>query len=92
MFNPKTGEVRCSICGTSIGNINGDGNYFALIRTKYCPACKEPVRRDQNRLAQKAKRQRDKQARKLTDERLKLLAEENNLLREQIKELRRKTS
>lgn len=92
MFNPKTGEVRCSICGTSIGNINGDGNYFALIRTKYCPACKEPVRRDQNRLAQKAKRQRDKQARKLTDERLKLLAEENNLLREQIKNLRRKTS
>ena len=92
MFNPKTGEVRCSICGTSIGNINGDGNYFALIRTKYCPACKEPVRRDQNRLAQKAKRQRDKQARILTDERLKLLAEENNLLREQIKNLRRKTS
>ena len=92
MFDPKTGEVRCSICGTSIGNINGDGNYFALIRTKYCPACKEPVRRDQNRLAQKAKRLRDKQARKLTDERLRLLVEENNLLRKQIKELRRKTS
>jgi endogenous inhibitor of DNA gyrase (YacG/DUF329 family) len=92
MYNPKTGEVRCSICGTEIGNINGDGNFFALIRTKYCPTCKEPIRRDQNRLAQRAKRSRDKQVRKLKDEQLKLLTEENNLLREQIKELRRKTS
>lgn len=92
MYDAKSGNVICDRCGSFIGNINGDGNFFALIRTKYCPACKEPVRRDQSRLAQKAKRQRDKQARKLTDERLKLLAEENNLLREQIKNLRRKTS
>jgi hypothetical protein len=92
MYDAKSGNVICDRCGSFIGNINGDGNFFALIRTKYCPTCKEPIRRDQNRLAQRAKRSRDKQVRKLKDEQLKLLTEENDLLREQIKNLRRKTS
>lgn len=91
MYDAKSGNVICDRCGSFIGNINGDGNFFALIRTKYCPVCKEPVRRDQNRLAQQAKRHRERQARKLVKEQNDLLKQENELLREQIRNLRRKS-
>lgn len=92
MYDVKSGNVICDRCGRFIGNINGDGNFFALIRTKYCPECKEPVHREQKRIFEREKRHRQRQARKLVKEQNDLLKQENNLLREQIKELRRKTS
>lgn len=88
-YKPETGDIVCSRCGEWIGNINSDQNYFALIRTKYCPGCKGPAKRESNRLAQRAKRQRDKQEKKLMKTKCELLSEENELLRKQIKELRR---
>jgi len=90
MYDPETGKVTCSRCGTEIGNINGDGNFFALIRQKWCPNCKSIARRESLRLAQKAFRERKKRQRKLEKTKLELLEEENKILRERIKEYRRK--
>lgn len=89
MYRPETGDVVCSRCGAWIGNINGDGNFFALIRTKYCPDCREPAKRETNRLAQRAKRLRDRRQKQLIKTKCELLEEENELLRKRIKELRR---
>ena len=91
MYDARSGNVLCDRCGSLIGNINGDGNYFALIRTKYCPVCKEPIRREQKRLVNQANRRKKRQARKLVKEQNDLLKQENKLLREQIRNLRRKS-
>lgn len=88
-YKSETGDVICSRCGAWIGNINGDGNYFALIRTKYCPACRAPAKRETDRLAQKAKRARDRREKQLMKSKCDLLEEENELLRNRIKKLRR---
>lgn len=84
MYDPDTGEFTCDCCGEPIGNINGNYNYFALIRTKYCKNCKERCRRDQVRQAVQAFRERNRKERKLKDEKLSLLEEENKLLRERL--------
>ncbi|MBP5432169.1 hypothetical protein [Ruminococcus sp.] len=88
MYDSRTGEIVCDVCGDPIGNINGNGNFFALIRTKYCDNCRTRARRDQVRQAVRDFRDRNQKERKLKDERLKLLEEENELLRERVIELK----
>ncbi len=84
MYNKKTGDVVCDWCGDLIGNINGDYNFFSLIRTKYCKKCKKVVYPEQVRAASRAYRKRQRQMHKLEKEKLSLLEEENRLLRERI--------
>lgn len=88
MYNPSTGDVTCSRCGTYIGNINGDDNFFALIKIKWCPMCKISARKESLRIAQSAYRKRKKENQKLTKKRDELLEKENEKLRQQIAELR----
>ena len=88
MYDSRTGEIVCDVCGDPIGNINGNGNFFALIRTKYCDNCRTRARRDQVRQAVRDFRDRNQKERKLKDERLKLLEEEIELLRERVIELK----
>jgi hypothetical protein len=88
MYNKKTGDVVCDWCGDLIGNINGDYNFFSLIRTKYCKNCKKVVYPEQVRAASRAYRKRKRTERKLKDEKLTLLEEENRLLRERVRELK----
>lgn len=89
MYDPRTGNVYCDWCRALLGNINGEGNYYALIRLKYCPECRTFARSESNRAAQRAYRQRKRQEKKQLATKLELLEEENRLLRERVKELRR---
>ena len=89
MYDPRTGNVYCDWCHALLGNINGEGNYFALIRLKYCPECRAFARSESNRAAQRAYRQRKRQEKEQLATKLELLEEENRLLRERVKELRR---
>lgn len=88
MYDAKTGEVLCDVCGEPIGNINGDDNFFALIRKKYCDKHRDDAYHFYHREAQRAYRKRKKREKKLLVERLDLLAQENELLRQRLKEER----
>lgn len=87
MYDGKTGTILCDWCGAVLGNINGDGNFFALIRTKYCTQCRRFASAENHRAAQRAYRQRKKLEKKLCMERLDLMAQENELLREKIRRM-----
>ena len=87
MYDPRTGEVTCDWCGCPIGNINGDYNYFALIRTKYCKKCGDFAHKESVRAAVQAYRRRQKKIKKLTDEKIELLIKENELLRQRIQRM-----
>ncbi|MBP5431570.1 bZIP transcription factor [Ruminococcus sp.] len=89
MYDAQSGNVYCDWCHALLGNINGEGNYFALIRTKYCPECRRFARSDSNRAAQRAYRKRKRLEKQQLIIKSELLQEENRLLRERIKELRR---
>lgn len=39
-------EKRCAICGTVIAN-EFETDWYRYIRVKYCPACRETVKRSQ---------------------------------------------
>lgn len=84
MYDTKTGVVTCSECGAFIGDTNGEGNFFSLIATKYCPECKAWRHRESIVAASRAYRKRQRQMHKLEKEKLSLLEEENRLLRERI--------
>lgn len=84
MLNEQTGKVTCDICGKYLGNYL-TGDYFKLIRLKYCPGCKELIKRQQLNAAQKARRRRLKQERKTQATAIDELAKINVLLREQTK-------
>lgn len=88
MYDPKTGVVTCSECGAFIGDTNGEGNFFSLIATKYCPECKAWRHKESIVAASRAYRKRKRTERKLKDEKLTLLEEENRLLRERVRELK----
>ncbi len=63
MLNEHTGEVTCEVCGKTLGNyLNED--FYKLITTKYCPSCRELIRKNQLREYQRAWRRRRKQERK----------------------------
>ena len=79
----------CKCCGQLISDINIEGtDFYRHIRIKYCPECRDMMQHYQSALRQHNYRQRNKQAQKLRDERISLLAEENAVLREYIVKLR----
>ena len=77
----------CRCCGILISDINS-ADYFRHISIKYCPTCKDTIKHYQGAERQYNFRQRKKKLDKLRDERLQLLAEENELLRQRILQLR----
>lgn len=84
----KDGDVVCDCCGAYLGNIY-TGDYFALLRQKYCEKCGEYMLRQMWRTASQKRRKRIKEERKLLKEQNELIKEENELLRKRIIELRR---
>ena len=89
------GNVTCDICEKYLGNINGDGDYFALIRTKRCPDCQAFFTKEKKRAWNQEKRRKDKALKKETKDELKELREiveglkeENQLLHKRINQLK----
>lgn len=87
MLNRETGEVTCDYCGEPLGNYL-TGDFYKLIRLKYCPICKQKKNRQDWRAAQKDCRNRRRKKLKeqeITIEELMkivvLLKEQNKLLR-----------
>lgn len=88
MLNRETGEVTCDYCGEPLGNYL-TGDFYKLIRLKYCPTCKQKKKNRQDwRTAQKDCRNRRRKKlkeQKITIEELMkivvLLKEQNKLLR-----------
>lgn len=94
MVDVTSGDVYCDVCTHKIGNYLND-DYYKLIATKYCPVCRELIRGNQLREAQRARRRRQKQNKKEMkqtisefEKRTKLLVQQNNLLQEQIEQLK----
>lgn len=95
----KNGNVTCGVCGKYLGNINGDGDYFALIRRKRCPECQAFFTKEKKRAWNQEKRRKDKALKKETKDELaelrKLvegLREENELLHKRINQLKEEIS
>ena len=91
----KNGNVNCDVCGKYLGNINGDGNYFALIKMKRCPDCQTLFNKEKRRAWNQEKRRKEKlKKRETKDEIAELraivegLREENDLLHKRINQLR----
>lgn len=82
-INYDTGIVRCLKCGQVLGNYQ-TGDFFKLIRTKYCPSCKHEVTKSQQRIYQRKRRKIQKEYKSLLEERNKLLIAENKALRSRI--------
>jgi len=76
----------CEVCGKLIST--SDSDYFSHIKIMYCDTCRKEVEREQSRLRMEELRKRKRQKDKFRDEelirmqeRVKLLEEENELLR-----------
>lgn len=89
------GNVTCAVCGKYLGNTNGDGDYFALIRMKRCPECQAFFTKEKKRAWNQEKRRKDKSLKKETKDELKelreiveSLKEENELLHKRISQLK----
>lgn len=80
----------CCRCGAKISDIN-TADYYSHIRIKYCPECRDAAEQEQTALRVKALRKRRRAKNKLLDERLQLLEQENELLRNRVIELREET-
>lgn len=80
---------RCTMCGKVISDLNDETtDYYRHIRLKYCPICRETAEHlqgvDRVRRYRERKRQQDRE----TAEQLRLLKEENELLRLRVAQLR----
>lgn len=84
----NNGDKFCKWCGVFLGNYM-TGDYFKLIRQKYCTECAKESAKLHRRMSKK----NNSQGRKLLVDKLieqtVLLREENELLRLQIMELRK---
>lgn len=80
MRDSNTGIVTCRRCGAVLGNYL-TGDYFKLIRIKYCDNCKGTVRREYKRFWNSQHRQANKELNKEMREQIRLLKEENERLR-----------
>ena len=80
MRDTNTGIVTCGRCGAILGNYM-TGDYFKLIRIKYCDNCKGEVRREYKRFWDSQHRQANKELNKEMREQIRLLKEENERLR-----------
>lgn len=84
-----TEKKYCLFCGVLISDLNDpECNFYRHIRLKYCDSCRSMVERFQNCNRGSNLRQRKKQKEKFRDEQLELLRNENELLRENIRQLR----
>ena len=80
MRDANTGIVTCGRCGAILGNYL-TGDYFKLIRIKYCDNCKVKVRREYKRFWDSQHRQAARELNKEMREQIRLLKEENERLR-----------
>ena len=80
MRDSNTGIVTCERCEAVLGNYL-TGDYFKLIRIKYCDNCKGTVRREYKRFWNSQHRQANKELNKEMREQIRLLKEENERLR-----------
>lgn len=89
-----TGDKFCSVCTCWIGNYvtgetpSGTKSYYSIIRSKYCDGCRPMMINQQTQLRLHNLRQRQKQIHKAEQTKLDLLQQENELLRQYVKELR----
>ena len=77
------GDKYCVICGKYLGNYM-EGNYFKLIRQKYCSEHAGWKKDLNNAFYQKQWRLRQQQQRKQQDKLIQTLIEENKQLRQMI--------
>lgn len=79
-----SGDKYCKVCGKYLGNyMTGSGNYFRLIRLKYCDKCRQKVVNYQkNRSYHERKITYKQQNAELLHQTI-LLTEQNRLLREE---------
>lgn len=88
------GDRFCTVCKCWIGNYltgftpYGERSYHSIIRSKYCNECRPLMISQQTKVRLHNLRQRKKQEHKQEKTKLDLLEQENELLREYIKELR----
>lgn len=80
MRDTNTGIVTCARCGAVLGNYM-TGDYFKLIRMKYCPDCNVQVRKEYQRFWHSQQRQANRELNKEMREQIRLLKEENERLR-----------
>lgn len=80
---------RCTRCGVLISDLdNPTTDYYSHIRLKYCPDCRQAVEKRQSLERVKRYRERKRQQDRETAEQLRLLKEENELLRLRVAQLR----
>lgn len=87
----ETGLKHCEICGEYLGDYM-TGDYYKLIRLKYCPECKVMIRRQQKSAWERQKRKQERLKRQAEKTQLELLKEENELLRQRVQQLREQTN
>lgn len=78
---------KCQRCGTVIGDAYNT-DYYAYIRIKYCDECRRTVTNIQTAERMRNFRARNRAVNKAKNEKIKLLEEENELLRARIIKLR----
>lgn len=80
---------RCTMCGKVISDLNDQTtDYYRHIRLKYCPICRETAEHLQGVDRVRRYRERKRQQDKARDDQLRLLQEENELLRQRVAQLR----
>ena len=81
------GDRVCTVCGAFIGNYLG-GDYYRLIRTKYCDRCRELAVRTQKTKWQHDDRVNCRKKVKELQEQVDKLRKENEMLRGLLREKR----
>ena len=89
MRDPETGNVTCDFCGAYLGNYL-TGDYYRLIKMRFCPACKVQADRQRKAFWAKEKRRADRREKAEMKSQLERLQAENDALRRQIIEERYK--
>ena len=74
---------RCERCGRLLAV----PDWYAAIRTKYCKACAADAKREQTAQSLRRLRAKARERRKLERQRADLLADENEILRQAVREL-----
>lgn len=83
MRDQETGIVTCDFCGAYLGNYL-TGDYYKLIKMKYCQACKAQADRQRKAFWAKEKRKADRREKAEMKSRLERLEAENDILRRKI--------
>lgn len=84
------GDRFCKVCGKFLGNFN-TGDYYKLIRQKYCDDCRPTIVNNQKRFSKSNNHKMRKLLVEELQEQVWNLKEENKLLREMVKDLQSET-